>query len=78
MVGMVMYCHIGQIGQKESWYLLRHKQQGFEPRTSMDQDDINAPLMDIELAIIGQQVAALANWATVCGVNKILKLGLEI
>ena len=56
------YCHIGQIGEKVK-LLLRHKQQGLEPLTltSMNQGVINASLMGIELATIGQVVVALAN-----------------
>ena len=46
---------------KQVKLLLRHKQQDFGPQTSMDQGGINAPLMSVELATIGQVVVALAN-----------------
>ena len=49
MIGVVAVILIGQIGKKVE-LLLRYKQQGFEPQTSMDQGRINAPLLDIELA----------------------------
>ena len=43
---------------KQVKLLLRHKQQDFGPQTSMDQGGINAPLMGVELAIIGRMVVA--------------------
>ena len=49
-----------RIGQKIK-LLIRHKQQGFEPQTSMDQGRTNAPSMGIELDTIGWMIVALAN-----------------
>ena len=38
-----------------------HKQQGFQPQTSMDQGGINVYSTSIELTAIGQLVVALTN-----------------
>ena len=60
MMGVVTTILARYIGEKAK-LLLRQKQQGFKPQTSMDQDGINASSMGIELATIGQAAVALAN-----------------
>ena len=62
-MGVVTTILARYIGEKAK-LLLRQKQQGFKPQTSMDQGGINAPPMGVELATIGRVSVALANRAT--------------